>query len=192
MPIMTYGTEAQKEKYLPGLCRGEIIGAHGMTEPDTGSDAYALRTRAERRDGGYVLNGTKMFVTNAPVADVAVVFATVDPAKGMWGVTAFIVEKGTPGFSLSEHIEKMGLRTAQMGELILQDCFVPEENRLGVEGGGAKILITQWNGSEAAFLPATLVRWNASWRKASSTLAIVTNMDSQSENSSRLQIVLLI
>lgn len=139
MPIMTFGTEAQKEKYLPGMCRGEIIGAHGMTEPDTGSDAYALRARAEKRDGGYVLNGTKMFVTNAPIADLAVVFATVDPAKGMWGVTGFVVEKGRPGFNISRDIEKMGLRTSPMGELILQDCYVPEENRLGPEGAGARI-----------------------------------------------------
>jgi alkylation response protein AidB-like acyl-CoA dehydrogenase len=139
MPIFAFGTEAQKEKYLPGLCSGQVIGAHGMTEPDTGSDAYALRTRAERRDGGYVLNGTKMFVTNAPVADLAVVFATLDPSKGLWGITGFIVEKGMPGFTISQKIEKMGLRTSPMGELILRDCFVPEENRVGPEGAGSRI-----------------------------------------------------
>lgn len=139
MPIFTFGTDAQKEKYLPGMCRGEIIGAHGMTEPDTGSDAYHLRTRAEQRDGGYLLNGSKMFVTNAPVADLAVVFATVDPSKRMWGITAFVIEKDTPGFSISRDIEKMGLRTSPMGELVLQDCFIPEENRLGPEGAGSRI-----------------------------------------------------
>jgi hypothetical protein len=139
MPILAFGTDAQKEKYLPGMCSGQIIGAHGMTEPDTGSDAYALRTRAERRNGGYVLNGTKMFVTNAPVADLAVVFATLDPSRGMWGITGFIIEKGTPGFSTSQPIDKMGLRTSPMGELIMQDCFVPEENRLGPEGSGSRI-----------------------------------------------------
>lgn len=139
MPIFSFGSDAQKQKYLPGMCSGEIIGAHGMSEPDSGSDAYSLRTRAERRDGGYVLNGTKMFVTNAPVADLAVVFATVDPAKKMWGITAFVVEKGTPGFSVSRHIDKMGLRTAPMGELIFEDCFIPEENRLGPEGAGSRI-----------------------------------------------------
>src|SRR3990172_3861437 len=89
MPILLFGTQEQKEKYLPGLCSGEIVGAHGMSEPDSGSDAYSLRTRAERVNGGYVLNGTKMFVTNAPFADLAVIFATVDPAKGRWGITAF-------------------------------------------------------------------------------------------------------
>ena len=139
MPIFKFGTEAQKEKYLPGLCNGEIIGAHGMSEPDSGSDAYSLRTRAEKVDGGYVLNGTKTFVTNAPVADMSVVFATVDPNRGMWGVTGFVVDHVTPGFGVSRHIDKMGLRTSPMGELIFQDCFLPDENRLGPIGGGANI-----------------------------------------------------
>lgn len=139
MPIFKFGTEAQKKRYLPALCRGEIIGAHGMTEPDSGSDAYSLRTRAEVVDGGYVLNGSKTFVTNAPVANMAVVFATVDRTKGIWGLTAFIIDMGTQGFRVSRHIEKMGLRTALMAELIFQDCFVPEDNRLGPEGAGATI-----------------------------------------------------
>jgi hypothetical protein len=139
MPIFNFGTEEQKQKFLPGLCSGKIIGAHGMSEPDSGSDAYSLRTQARRVDGGYVLNGSKMFVTNAPIADMAVVFATVDPSRGMWGVTSFLVEIGTPGFSVSRHIEKMGLRTSPMGELVFQDCFIPLENRLGPEGAGAKI-----------------------------------------------------
>ncbi len=139
MPILSFGTDAQKEKYLPGMCRGEIIGAHGMSEPDSGSDAYSLRTRAERVDGGYVLNGSKTFVTNAPVADVALVFATVNPARKMWGVTGFLVEKGTPGFTIGKPIDKMGLRTAPMAELIFEDCFIPAENRLGPEGAGSNI-----------------------------------------------------
>jgi alkylation response protein AidB-like acyl-CoA dehydrogenase len=138
-PILTFGTQAQKERYLPGLCSGELVGAHGMSEPQSGSDAYSLRTRAERVDGGYVLSGTKTFVTNAPIADLAVVFATLDPAKKIGGITAFLAKKGTPGFSLSGHFEKMGLRTSPMGEIILEDCFLPEENRLGPEGAGASI-----------------------------------------------------
>jgi alkylation response protein AidB-like acyl-CoA dehydrogenase len=93
-PILTFGTEAQKQKYLPALCSGELIGAHAMSEPDSGSDAYSLRARAQQVNEGYILNGTKMFVTNAPIADVALIFATVNPAKGMGGVTAFLVEKG--------------------------------------------------------------------------------------------------
>ena len=138
-PILTFGTEAQKQKYLPGLCSGELIGAHGMSEPDSGSDAYSLRARAERTSDGYLLNGTKMFVTNAPVAGLALVFATVNPAKKMGGVTAFLVEKGTPGFRVSRNIEKMGLRTSPMGELILEDCVLPVESRLGPEGAGSSI-----------------------------------------------------
>lgn len=110
-----------------------------MSEPDSGSDAYSLRARAKRVDDGYILNGTKMFVTNAPIADFALVFATVDSAKGIGGVTAFLVEKGTPGFRVSRNIEKMGLRTSPMGEVILEDCLVPVENRLGAEGAGSSI-----------------------------------------------------
>ena len=139
MPIFSFGTEDQKRKYLPGLCRGELIGAHGMTEPDSGSDAYSLRTTAQRCEGGYVLNGSKMFVSNAPVSDLAVVFATVDPARKMWGVTGFIVETGTPGYTISRKLDKMGLRTSPMAELVFQDCFVPEQNRLGPEGAGSNI-----------------------------------------------------
>jgi hypothetical protein len=117
----------------------QMWSVHGMSEPDSGSDAYSLHARAERVEGGYILNGTKMFVTNAPVADVSVVFATVDPTKGRGGVTAFLLDKGTPGFKVSRNIEKMGLRTSPMGELILEDCFVPTESRLGSEGAGTAI-----------------------------------------------------
>jgi hypothetical protein len=139
LPILLFGTEEQKVKYLPGLCRGELVGAHGMSEPDSGSDAYSLRTRAEGAEGGYTINGTKMFVTNAPFCDLALIFATIDPSKGMGGITAFVVEKGTPGFRVGRKLEKMGLRTSPMGELIFEDCFLPEENRLGKEGAGVSI-----------------------------------------------------
>jgi alkylation response protein AidB-like acyl-CoA dehydrogenase len=139
MPIVSFGTEEQKRKYLPGLCRGELVGAHAMSEPDSGSDAFSLRTRAERRDKGYVLNGSKTFVTNGPVCDLALVFATVDPTRKMLGVTGFLIDRDTPGFSVSGHIDKMGLRTSPMGEVVLDDCYVPEENRLGTEGMGSRI-----------------------------------------------------
>jgi len=139
LPILRFGTEEQRQRYLPGLCRGELIGAHGMTEPGSGSDAYALRMRATRVDGGYRLSGSKLFVTNAPVADVAVVFATVDPTKGLGGVTAFIVERSQPGFNVGPELDKMGLRTAPMAELVLDDCFVPDANRLGPEGAGSRV-----------------------------------------------------
>jgi len=151
-PILAFGSEEQKRKYLPGMCRGEIFGAHGMSEPDSGSDAYSLRTRAERSDGGYVLNGTKMFVSNAPFADVSLVFATVDPAKGRGGITAFLVDKGTKGFSVSRGIEKMGLRTSPMGELVLQDCYVTEDCRLGPEGAGSAIFNSSMEWERACIL----------------------------------------
>ena len=152
LPILVFGTAEQKQKYLPGLCCGEIIGAHGMTEPDSGSDAYSLRTRADKVDGGWVLNGTKMFVTNAPIADVAVVFATIDPSKGRSGITGFIVEKGMPGFSISGHIDKMGLRTSPMAEIILQNCFVPDENRLGPIGAGTSIFTNSMGWERSSIL----------------------------------------
>jgi len=139
MPILRFGSDAQKDKYLPKLCSGEWIGAHGMTEPGSGSDAFGLSTTARLEGDHYVLNGTKTFSTSAPVADVFIVFATVDKRKGFMGVTGFIVEKGFPGFGVSQEIGKMGLRTAPMAELILEDCIVPVENRLGKEGNGAAI-----------------------------------------------------
>lgn len=152
LPILNFGSVEQKRKYLPGLCSGELIGAHGMTEPDSGSDAYSLRTRADKVDGGWMLNGTKMFVTNAPIADVAVVFATVDPAKGRSGITGFILEKGMSGFSISRHIDKMGLRTSPMAEIILQNCYVPEENRLGPIGAGTSIFTNSMGWERSSIL----------------------------------------
>jgi len=109
MPILRFGSDAQKDRYLPKLCSGEWIGAHGMTEPDSGSDAFSLSTTAKQEGDYYVLNGTKTFSTNAPVADVFIVFATVDKRKGFMGVTGFIVEKDFPGFSVGKDIGKMGL-----------------------------------------------------------------------------------
>lgn len=156
MPILTFGSEELKQKYLPGLCNGDLIGAHGMSEPDSGSDAYALRTRARRVEGGYILNGTKTFVTNAPVSDLSVVFANVEPEKGMWGITAFIIETGTPGFTISRDIEKMGLRTSPMGELVLQDCFVPDSHRLGPEGAGSRIFNHSMEWERACILASNL------------------------------------
>jgi len=139
IPLLEFGTEAQKFKYLPELCRGNMIAVHAMTEPESGSDAFSLRCQATKSDGRYVLNGTKTFITNAPMADAILVFARLDRHQGMEGISAFIVEKGTPGLSTSHHIDKMGLRTSPMSEVVLQDCEVPEENRLGAEGAGVSI-----------------------------------------------------
>ncbi|HUE86414.1 MAG TPA: acyl-CoA dehydrogenase family protein [Vicinamibacterales bacterium] len=139
IPILRYGTPAQREKYLPGLCNGTLIGANGASEPDAGSDIFAMRTRAERRGDCYVLNGTKMFVTNAPVCDLIVAYATIDPALGAMGVTGFIVERDRPGVAIGRRLEKMGLRTSPMAEVIFEDCAIPVENRLGREGRGVEV-----------------------------------------------------
>ena len=139
MPLVEFGSIEQKKRYLPGLVSGELIGVHAMTEADSGSDAFSLRTKAERHGNRYMINGSKLYITNAPVADVLIVFATVQPGSGFAGTTAFLIEKGTKGFSVSREFDKMGLRTSPMGEITLSECEVPEENRLGKEGTGMAI-----------------------------------------------------
>jgi hypothetical protein len=136
IPLRDFGSEEQKRKYLPGLCDGSLIGGNAMSEPGSGSDAYSLRTTAEHRGDCYFLNGSKIFVTNGPVGDLFLVFATVDRSKGPHGVSAFLVERNFPGFKSGRTLEKMGLRTSPMSELFFQDCEVPFENRLGREGNG--------------------------------------------------------
>ncbi|MCP3165528.1 acyl-CoA dehydrogenase family protein [Myxococcus qinghaiensis] len=136
LPILLFGTEAQKERYLPALACGELLGGHAMTEPEAGSDVAALQTTATRKGAAYVLQGRKVFVTNGPVADLLLIFATVDTSRGREGLTAFLVEKGQPGLHVERTVPKMGLRTASMGELRLDDCEVPATHRLGEEGGG--------------------------------------------------------
>jgi alkylation response protein AidB-like acyl-CoA dehydrogenase len=139
IPLVLYGTDEQRQRYLPGLCDGSLIGANGASEPDAGSDIFSMRTRAVRDGDSYVLNGTKTFVTNAPVADLVVAYATLDPKFGVMGITAFIIERGTPGMTVSRPLDKMGLRTSPMAELIFEDCRVPVSNRLGREGRGAQV-----------------------------------------------------
>jgi alkylation response protein AidB-like acyl-CoA dehydrogenase len=141
-PIVHFGTEEQKSRYLPGLADGSLLGAHGMSEPGSGSDAFALATTAARTGSGYVLNGTKTFVTNAPEADLHVLFATIDRALGFAGITAFLVEKGTPGLSVGRPLSKMGLRTSPMSEVVLEDCEVPDAAVLGEPGGGMAVFNT--------------------------------------------------
>jgi len=138
-PIARFGTEAQRARFLPGMADGRLLGAHALTEPDAGSDAFSLTTRAERRGDGYVLNGVKHLVTLAPIADVALVFAVTDPAAGKWGISGFLVERGTPGFTAAPMQHKMGLRTVPIGRLLFEDCVVPESARLGPEGAGIGI-----------------------------------------------------
>jgi hypothetical protein len=138
-PLLAFGTEEQKARYLPGLADGTLVGAHAMSEPDSGSDVYAMRAQAERVGEEYLLHGTKTFVTNAPVADVFVVFATVNRKRGMWGATAFVLEQGTPGLSVSKPFRKLGLAGSPMGEVVLDGCRVPVSARLGAEGQGSAI-----------------------------------------------------
>lgn len=139
VPIVEFGTEEQKRRYLPGLCDGSLIGVQAMTEPGSGSDAFALATTAEERGGRFVLNGTKTFITNAPVADLFVVFASTDRAKGFAGISAFLVDADTPGLAVGRPLHKMGLRTSPMGELFLSGCEVPDERLLGPRGAGAAV-----------------------------------------------------
>jgi alkylation response protein AidB-like acyl-CoA dehydrogenase len=139
IPLLHFGTDEQKERFLPRLSTGEIIGANAMSEPGAGSDAYSLETTAEKRGDRYVLNGSKVFVTNGSVADIFIVYATVDRALGPNGVSAFLVERGSSGLSFGKPMQKMGLKTSPMCELFFDNCEVPEENRLGREGAGKNL-----------------------------------------------------
>jgi alkylation response protein AidB-like acyl-CoA dehydrogenase len=139
IPILYFGTAHQKTRWLRPLCDGTLIGGHAMTEPGSGSDSFSLTTRAERKGDRFVLNGTKTFVTNAPIADVFVVFATVNRQRKMWGVTGFIVPRSTDGLTVGRPIHKMGLKTSPMAEIVFEDCEVSEDARLGREGQGAAI-----------------------------------------------------
>mgnify|MGYP004702435311 CR=1 FL=1 len=139
IPILRYGTDAQKQKYLPKLSNGEWIGANAASEPNSGSDVFSMTTRAERQGEEYVLNGAKMFVSNAPIADVFSVYATIDSQLGAAGVTGFLVDRDAPGLKVSRTIHKMGLRTSPMGEVIFDNCRIPISNRLGREGRGVEV-----------------------------------------------------
>jgi alkylation response protein AidB-like acyl-CoA dehydrogenase len=140
VPLWRFGTDAQRQRYLPGLCNGLLVGVHAMTEPGSGSDSFALKTRADRAGDGFRLKGTKTFITNGPVADLVIVFALTDPKKGFHGgVTAFLVESGAPGFVVSQRFEKMGLRTSPIGELVFEDVPVGADAVLGRVGGGSAI-----------------------------------------------------
>lgn len=136
VPLMRSGTPEQQRQYLPGLVSGEKIGAFAMTEANSGSDAFSMQTRAVRKGDKYIINGSKLYITNAPVADVVLVFANLDPGQSYAGATAFLVQKETPGFEVSREMEKMGLRTSPMGEILLKDCEVSSEDRLGRERTG--------------------------------------------------------
>ena len=140
--IRKNGTEAQKRRYLPGLISGEHVGALAMSESGAGSDVVGMRLRADKRGDRYVLNGTKMWITNGPEADVLVVYAKTDPAAGSRGITAFLIEKGMKGFSCAQKLDKLGMRGSNTGELVFQDCEVPEEHVMGGVGRGVNVLMS--------------------------------------------------
>ena len=140
--IRRFGTPEQKRRYLPRLISGEHLGALAMSETGAGSDVVSMRCRAERRGERFVLNGSKMWITNGPSADVLVVYAKTDPEAGKRGITAFIIEKGMPGFRTAQKLDKLGMRGSDTGELVFEDCEVPAENVLGEVGGGVRILMS--------------------------------------------------
>src|SRR4030081_988074 len=136
------GSEAQKRKYLPKLISGEHVGALAMSEPGAGSDVVSMKTRADKKGDRYVINGSKMWITNGPQAETLVVYAKTDPAAGARGITAFLIEKGLKGFSTAQKLDKLGMRGSDTSELVFEDCEVPEENVLGGVGDGVTILMS--------------------------------------------------
>src|SRR6202022_2134432 len=155
--ILRNGSRAQHEKYLPRMNKGEAIGALGLTEPGAGSDALgSMRTTARREGDHYVLNGGKMYITNGPVADVILVYAKTDRAKGAQGISTFIVEKGFPGFKVAQKLTKMGYRGSQTAELVFEDCHVPADNLVGGEDRGVSIVMSGLDLERAMISPLCL------------------------------------
>lgn len=136
------GNDAQKNKYLPKLISGEHVGALAMSEPGSGSDVVSMRTRADKKGDRYILNGSKMWITNGPIAETLVIYAKTDATAGARGITAFIVENGFKGFSTAQKLDKLGMRGSDTGELVFEDCEVPEENVLGAVGNGVNVLMS--------------------------------------------------
>ena len=145
-PIHRFGTPEQKKKFLEPFARGEKIGCYGLTEPQAGSNAAALTTKAVRKGDGYVINGTKAWITNGGAADAAIVYVNTQPEKGEKGITALVVEKGTPGFSVGKEEKKLGIHATACTELVFTDCEVPAANRIGAEGEGYKVALSTLDG----------------------------------------------
>ncbi len=155
VPVWKHGNDAQRARYLTGLCDGSLVGAHAITEPDSGSDTFAMRLHAKAEQGGWRLNGSKTFISNGPEADVVVVFALTDADKRFHGgVTAFLVDRATPGFTAGKAFAKMGLRTSPVGELIFENAFVPDAAVLGAVGGGAAVFGTAMEWERALLVAA--------------------------------------
>ncbi|GAC22069.1 acyl-CoA dehydrogenase family protein [Paraglaciecola arctica] len=155
VPINKHGSQKQKNEILPDLCSGKYIAVNAMTEPDTGSNPFAMKSTAKAVEGGYLLNGTKIFSTNGPIADIALVYAMTDKDKGFHGgISAFLVKSDTPGFEVGQKFEKMGLRTSPIGELVFNDVFVPADAMLGAVGGGARIFSESMDWERACLVSA--------------------------------------
>jgi alkylation response protein AidB-like acyl-CoA dehydrogenase len=152
VPIWTFGTEEQRRRWLPGLCSGQLIGCHTITEPEAGSDAFGMKATARKVSGGFVLNGRKTFITNAPIADLFIVFARDGEGIGPYGISAFLVEAGTPGLVTGKPMQKMGLRTSPMSEVFLEDCSVPQSAMLGGSGQGGEIFQTSMRWERACIM----------------------------------------
>src|SRR5690606_6823927 len=140
--IRRWGTPDQKKSYLPGLCAGTSIGALAMSETGAGSDVVSMQLRAEKKEGHYLLNGSKMWITNGPDADILVVYAKSDPSAASRGITAFVVERGMEGFSVAQKLDKLGMRGSNTGELVFEEVLVPRENMHGPEGRGVEVLMS--------------------------------------------------
>jgi alkylation response protein AidB-like acyl-CoA dehydrogenase len=154
VPIMTFGSDGQRERWLPRLVSGDAIAAHATTEPNAGSDIFHMSTKAERRGDHYVLTGIKSFTSNAPVADVLLVTAATDRAKGYFGLSTFIVEKTTPGLRLGKPYDKIGLESAPMSDVYLDECIVPATHRIGSEGTGASVFLHSMTWERTCLLAA--------------------------------------
>jgi alkylation response protein AidB-like acyl-CoA dehydrogenase len=152
IPLWQHGSIEQRRRWLPELCSGTTIGCHAITEPEAGSDPFAMTTKARPVDGGFLLNGRKTFISNAPVADLMIIFARTSDAIGPYGITAFLVEAGTKGCSTERGIDKMGLRTSPMSDVVLEDCFVPGDAMVGRQGRGGEIFQTSMRWERACIM----------------------------------------
>jgi alkylation response protein AidB-like acyl-CoA dehydrogenase len=156
MPVLAFGTGDQKRRWLPGLCDGTLLGANAASEPEAGSDVFAMQARAERRGDGWVLDGRKVWITGGPVADLVLAFASTEPGQGALGVSAFLVPAGTQGFTVVRTIDKLGMRTAPMGELAFEGCALPADALLGRRGRGAQVFNAALEWERGAILAPAL------------------------------------
>jgi isovaleryl-CoA dehydrogenase len=178
------GSDAQKRKYLPQLISGDHVGALAMSEPGAGSDVVSMRTRADKKGDRYVLNGSKMWITNGPVADTMVIYAKTDHTAGARGITAFIVEKGFKGFAPAQKLDKLGMRGSDTSELVFTDCEVPEENVLGAVGNGVNVLMSGLDYERVVLAAALWASCKRAWMSSFLTCTIASNLVSRSVASS--------